>query len=167
MTVLVTGVAGFIGYHVARALLGRGEAVIGIDNLNDYYEVSLKRARLAGLEGRPGFSFRPVDNAGKPIANALAPGKRPRSSMAPTIVFDEANPSAKWTVEVRMTINGKTVERSLPATWSEGSDRLTAEIVGEFLFSEFGIEPYSTMLGAIRNDDRFHLFVQIQARAVR
>ena len=63
MTVLVTGVAGFIGYHVARALLGRGEAVVGIDNLNDYYEVSLKEARLARLAGRPGFSFRRLDIA--------------------------------------------------------------------------------------------------------
>jgi UDP-glucuronate 4-epimerase len=63
MAVLVTGVAGFIGYHVAQALLGRGEEVIGVDNLNDYYEVSLKEDRLARLEGRPGFSFRRLDIA--------------------------------------------------------------------------------------------------------
>ena len=44
MTVLVTGVAGFIGIHVAKALLGRGEAVVGLDNVNDYYSVALKRA---------------------------------------------------------------------------------------------------------------------------
>lgn len=50
MKVLVTGVAGFIGFHVARALLERGDEVIGIDNLNDYYEVSLKHARLKELE---------------------------------------------------------------------------------------------------------------------
>ena len=45
MSVLVTGAAGFIGYHVTRALLDRGEQVIGVDNLNDYYDVGLKRAR--------------------------------------------------------------------------------------------------------------------------
>ena len=48
--ILVTGAAGFIGYHVARALLDRGDDVIGFDNLNDYYDVSLKHARLARLQ---------------------------------------------------------------------------------------------------------------------
>lgn len=63
MTVLVTGAAGFIGYHVSEALLARGETVVGIDNVNDYYDVRLKEARLARLEGRNGFSFRRVDIA--------------------------------------------------------------------------------------------------------
>ncbi len=61
MTVLVTGAAGFIGMHTARALLDRGERVVGIDNLNAYYDPALKRARLAELEGRNGFSFEPID----------------------------------------------------------------------------------------------------------
>ena len=56
MSILVTGVAGFIGFHTARALLARGERVIGIDNLNDYYDTRLKEARLAELEA-PGFTF--------------------------------------------------------------------------------------------------------------
>ena len=51
MTVLVTGVAGFIGFHTAKALLARGEAVVGIDDLNDYYNPQLKRDRLAQLSG--------------------------------------------------------------------------------------------------------------------
>ena len=63
MTVLVTGAAGFIGSHVAEALLARGEAVTGIDNLNDYYDVRLKQARLARLEGRRGFTFKKIDFA--------------------------------------------------------------------------------------------------------
>lgn len=63
MTVLLTGVAGFIGYHVAEALLARGERVIGIDNLNAYYDVRLKQARLARLDGRPGFAFHRADLA--------------------------------------------------------------------------------------------------------
>jgi UDP-glucuronate 4-epimerase len=71
MAVLVTGVAGFIGYHVAEALLGRGETVVGIDNLSDYYEVSLKEARLARLDGRPGFSFRRLDIADRDAVSAL------------------------------------------------------------------------------------------------
>jgi len=57
MTVLVTGAAGFIGYHVAEALLARGEAVLGVDNLNDYYDPRLKAARLARLKDRRGFRF--------------------------------------------------------------------------------------------------------------
>ena len=55
--VLVTGAAGFIGYHVSERLLARGDEVIGLDNLNDYYEVSLKEARLARLVGQSGFRF--------------------------------------------------------------------------------------------------------------
>lgn len=57
MRILVTGAAGFIGFHVALRLLGCGNQVVGLDNLNDYYEVSLKQARLAHLTGQPGFSF--------------------------------------------------------------------------------------------------------------
>ena len=57
MTVLVTGAAGFIGYHVCEALLARGEPVLGVDNLFPYYDVNLKKARLAQLEQRQGFAF--------------------------------------------------------------------------------------------------------------
>jgi UDP-glucuronate 4-epimerase len=63
MTVLVTGAAGFIGYHVAEALLGRGEPVLGVDDLNDYYDVRLKQARLARLQRQPAFSFVKLDIA--------------------------------------------------------------------------------------------------------
>lgn len=61
MTILLTGVAGFIGFHTTTALLARGRDVIGIDNVNDYYDVRLKHARLAQLEGRKGFSFHKLD----------------------------------------------------------------------------------------------------------
>jgi len=57
MTVLLTGAAGFIGYHVAEHLLARGEQVVGVDSINDYYDPALKEARLARLLGRPGFAF--------------------------------------------------------------------------------------------------------------
>jgi UDP-glucuronate 4-epimerase len=60
---LVTGAAGFIGFHVARALLRRGHPVIGADNLNDYYDVGLKEARLQQLADLSAFSFRRVELA--------------------------------------------------------------------------------------------------------
>ena len=63
MSILITGVAGFIGFHVARRLLDRGERIIGIDNLNDYYDVSLKEARLAKLCERGDFNFARLDVA--------------------------------------------------------------------------------------------------------
>ncbi len=59
--ILVTGAAGFIGSHVAHALLARGETVLGIDNLNDYYDVTLKQARLSRLESEKQFTFRKID----------------------------------------------------------------------------------------------------------
>ena len=61
MTVLVTGAAGFIGFHTARRLCQDGHEVVGIDNLNDYYDVRLKQARLHQLQSLPGFSFRQID----------------------------------------------------------------------------------------------------------
>lgn len=63
MTVIVTGAAGFIGYHLCEALLAQGRAVIGVDNLNDYYDPALKAARLEELEGKSGFSFVKADLA--------------------------------------------------------------------------------------------------------
>src|SRR5919199_236596 len=62
-TILVTGAAGFIGFHLTQRLLHRGDKVIGIDNLNDYYDVVLKQDRLAQLQHLPGFSFRKLDLA--------------------------------------------------------------------------------------------------------
>ena len=63
MKVLVTGAAGFIGMHVCHRLLARGDEVVGIDNLNDYYEVALKEARLAQLTPQPNFRFVRLDIA--------------------------------------------------------------------------------------------------------
>lgn len=61
MTVLVTGAAGFIGYHLCEHLLARGEKVVGIDNVNDYYDVRLKEARLARLKEKAGFTLKRTD----------------------------------------------------------------------------------------------------------
>jgi UDP-glucuronate 4-epimerase len=63
MHILLTGTAGFIGMHTALRLLARGDTVLGIDNLNDYYDVALKRARLAPLLQHAGFEFKQIDIA--------------------------------------------------------------------------------------------------------
>ena len=77
MRLLVTGAAGFIGFHFVRGLAGRDVAVVGVDNVNDYYEPALKRARLAALEGQANFEFREWDIADRATMAALfaeAPG---------------------------------------------------------------------------------------------
>lgn len=72
MKVLLTGVAGFIGFHAAKALLARGDEVIGLDNLNDYYDVKLKEARLAQLTPHKNFAFHKINIADKEAMFDLA-----------------------------------------------------------------------------------------------
>jgi UDP-glucuronate 4-epimerase len=76
MSILLTGAAGFIGYHTAEALLARGEQVIGVDNLTPYYDVRLKQARLARLEGRRGFAFHHTDLADRGQMAELAAARQ-------------------------------------------------------------------------------------------
>ena len=77
MTILVTGAAGFIGFHVCEALLARGERVLGVDSLNAYYDVRLKQARLALLEPHAGFAFARADVADREaMAAAVAPERQ-------------------------------------------------------------------------------------------
>ena len=75
--ILVTGAAGFIGYHLCRRLLAAGMAVTGIDNLNDYYDPALKQARLDQLREFPGFSFRRLDLADRDGMEKLFAELRP------------------------------------------------------------------------------------------
>ena len=75
---LVTGTAGFIGSHLAHALLDRGEAVVGLDNLSDYYDVNLKKARLARLTARDGYSHVHADLVDRAAVENLFCQHRPR-----------------------------------------------------------------------------------------
>jgi UDP-glucuronate 4-epimerase len=74
---LVTGTAGFIGHHVALTLLARGDEVIGLDNVNDYYDVRLKEARMARLDGKPGYRFIRADVADRATMERVFRDEKP------------------------------------------------------------------------------------------
>ncbi len=94
MTILVTGAAGFIGHAVSHALLDRGESVIGIDNLNDYYDVRLKQDRLASLTAHSSFAFERLDIAdSQPVANIV------RSSGANRVVHLAAQAGVRYSLQ--------------------------------------------------------------------
>jgi UDP-glucuronate 4-epimerase len=78
MKILLTGVAGFIGMHVAKQLLARGEIVIGIDSLNDYYDVGLKKARLNTLIEHPNFYFYKEDISDRRLVENVFLKEKPR-----------------------------------------------------------------------------------------
>lgn len=94
MTVLVTGAAGFIGAAVAHRLLGRGEEVVGLDNISDYYDPKLKLARLARLKERKGFSFLRQDIAATEEMRKLFSGKR-----FDTVVHLAAQAGVRYSIE--------------------------------------------------------------------
>jgi UDP-glucuronate 4-epimerase len=122
MTVLVTGVAGFVGLHVARALLARGDAVLGVDSLNTYYDPALKRARLAELERQPGFRFVRLDIAD---AEAMAALAREEGAAITGVVHLAAQAGVRYSLErpfeyVRSNLEGhmvvlETCRHHLPA----------------------------------------------------
>jgi len=91
--ILVTGAAGFIGYHLADRLLAEGRPVLGVDNLNPYYDVALKEARLARLTGRPGFEFHRIDLADRESFAGLVEAHRPRR-----IVHLAAQPGVRYSL---------------------------------------------------------------------
>ena len=97
-TILLTGAAGFIGFHAANALLERGDTVIGIDNMSDYYDVSLKEARLAELEKHDGFTFVKADIADKKAMDAAfdkhSPDKVCHLAAQPGVRYSLENPFA-------------------------------------------------------------------------
>ncbi len=91
--VLVTGAAGFIGYHVAEALLARGERVLGVDNMNAYYDPTLKEERLARLAASPGFTFERLELAEPAATAGLFARHQPRR-----VIHLAAQAGVRWSV---------------------------------------------------------------------
>jgi polyisoprenoid-binding protein YceI len=69
-----------------------------------------------------------------------------------------------WQARIRLTVRGRTVEKTVPVAWRVAAGELTAEALGEFRFTDFGITPYSAVLGAVRNQDRFELYLRLVAQ---
>jgi len=102
MSILVTGAAGFIGYHLAARLLSEGRRVTGVDNLNSYYDPRLKRMRLKRLTSHPGFEFLEADLADRAAAEALfAPHAKPNTKRDPyqVVVHLAAQAGVRHSVE--------------------------------------------------------------------
>jgi len=77
---------------------------------------------------------------------------------------ESARVALGWNARLRLTLRGQTVETTAPVRFEIADDRVTAELLAELRFTEFGIEPYSGALGTVRNDDLFHLYVELVAR---
>jgi UDP-glucuronate 4-epimerase len=92
--VLVTGAAGFIGFHVTQRLLAEGRQVVGIDSLNNYYDPQLKQARLAMLQAQPGFTFRKLDLADRAAMKDLFAAYR-----FPAVVHLAAQAGVRYSLE--------------------------------------------------------------------
>jgi len=95
MTVFVTGAAGFIGYHVCEALLARGEQILGVDSMNNYYDVNLKMARLFRLQKQKNFQFNLVDLADrKTLDRSLQ-----EAGKVNTVIHLAAQPGIRYSLE--------------------------------------------------------------------
>ena len=94
MTVIVTGAAGFVGYHTAERLLARGETVVGVDEFNAYYDPALKEARAARLQGRDGFRMVRMD-----VADADAFASLVRDSGADRVIHLAAQAGVRWSID--------------------------------------------------------------------
>ena len=91
MKFLVTGAAGFIGFHTTEYLLNRGDTVVAVDNLNDYYDISLKEARLTKLQNKKGFSFQKIDITDKKSLDNVFKLESPEKYLESPIPIDLAS----------------------------------------------------------------------------
>ena len=94
MSILVTGTAGYIGFHVAKRLIARGERVVGLDNVNTYYDIRLKEARIRQLEGLPEYSFRRLELSDRKGMETLFREQKPK-----TVIHLAAQAGVRYSLE--------------------------------------------------------------------
>ena len=123
MRILLTGAAGFIGMHTAERLLARGETVLGLDNLNDYYDVSLKLARLERLQSKANFKFIQLD-----VKDSVAVGQAFAELRPNRVIHLAAQAGVRYSLEIRKPISmptcmdsrtfSKAFDTTMSNTWS-------------------------------------------------
>ena len=122
------------------------------------------RAAMLSASQLDGAKFPEIRAEVRRIERRASPPQSPGDSESAAPVAAAKLGDSDWEAAVQLTIHGRAIHRLLQARWSEENGVLVAEVFGEFRFSEFGIDPYSAMLGAVRNADNFHIYVKIEAR---
>jgi UDP-glucuronate 4-epimerase len=143
--IIVTGAAGFIGYHLCRALLQNGAQILGLDNLNDYYAVSLKTARLQNLRQLNGFAFQQID-----IADYHAVAAAFRSHQAEAVVHLAAQAGVRYSLDNPRAYVSSNMDGFLSILEAARHHRLTHMIYGSSS-SVYGLNahvPFSEHHGA-------------------
>ena len=124
--VLVTGAAGFVGYHAAERFLARGDEVIGLDNLNDYYDVRLKQCRLARLEAKRRFSFIKLDLKDPPEGFSAIPGTVPGTQDIGRLAMRTTRTDTKRPVALWIQGTAKIGDREIAHVATPVEDRMQA-----------------------------------------
>ncbi len=162
MSILVTGAAGFIGFHVAQSLLRRGERVIAVDNLNTYYETRLKRDRLTQLQPAPGFTFHLGDIADRRFTEALAAAYPDTTGIVHLagqagVRHSRTHPHGYITANVMGHLNMLELARTLPAlrhmVYASSSSVYGADATVPFEETQRVAEPMSLYAATKRADE--------------
>ena len=150
MKVLVTGCAGFIGWKVCELLLEEGDSVLGVDNLNDAYDVRLKQWRLRLLEGRPNFQFYPLDITDRPKLHVIFTNQRAPTGSNESNKRDQSNNPFDAVINLAARAG---VRQSLGDPWAYYNTNVTGtlnllELCKQYDVKKFVLASSSSLYGA-------------------